>query len=112
MNNIAIRATGLTKQYRVGAHKQPALRLTDLFGHGWGRGSGELFRALEGRWKPVYQEVDGQMVQPAISAATNVGTAERPVQGGKKWCRRLRGRIYHRSFGFSYAGYPRLQNEC
>ncbi len=32
----------------------------------------ELFRALEGRWKPVYQEVDGQMVPPAESAATVV----------------------------------------
>ena len=28
--------------------------------------------ALVGRWKPVYQEVDGQMVSPAISAATVV----------------------------------------
>jgi uncharacterized protein (TIGR03067 family) len=28
--------------------------------------------ALEGRWKPVYQEVDGQLVPPAISAATVV----------------------------------------
>jgi len=30
----------------------------------------ELRRAFEGRWKPIYQEVDGQMVQPGISAAT------------------------------------------
>jgi len=28
--------------------------------------------ALQGRWKPVYQEVDGQMVSSAISAATVV----------------------------------------
>src|SRR5262252_5181927 len=47
MNGIAIRATGLTKQYRFGAHRQPALRLSDLFSHGWGRGSGEAFLALD-----------------------------------------------------------------
>jgi uncharacterized protein (TIGR03067 family) len=30
----------------------------------------ELLRALQGRWRPVYQEVDGQMVSPAVTAAT------------------------------------------
>ncbi len=47
MNDIAIRATGLTKQYRVGARRQPAQRLSDLFSRGRGRGSGEEFRALD-----------------------------------------------------------------
>src|SRR5499427_11146574 len=47
MSGIAIRATGLTKQYRVGAHRQPALRLSELFSRGWGRGLGEAFRALD-----------------------------------------------------------------
>jgi uncharacterized protein (TIGR03067 family) len=31
-----------------------------------------VFDSLQGRWKPVYQEVDGQLVSPAISAATVV----------------------------------------
>jgi len=30
----------------------------------------ELLRTLQGRWRPVYQEVDGQMGSPAITAAT------------------------------------------
>src|SRR5713101_5775477 len=47
MNDIAIRATGLTKQYRVGARRQPAQRLSDLFSRGRGRGSGVEFRALD-----------------------------------------------------------------
>jgi lipopolysaccharide transport system ATP-binding protein len=47
MNNIAIRATGLTKQYRVGARRQPAQRLSDLFSRGRGSGQGEAFRALD-----------------------------------------------------------------
>ena len=32
----------------------------------------DLLNALQGRWKPVYQEVDGQMVPPAESATTVV----------------------------------------
>jgi uncharacterized protein (TIGR03067 family) len=32
----------------------------------------ELLRALHGRWRPSYQEVDGEMVSPAVSAATMV----------------------------------------
>lgn len=32
----------------------------------------ELISALQGRWKPTYQEIDGQMVPPAESAATVV----------------------------------------
>jgi lipopolysaccharide transport system ATP-binding protein len=47
MSDIAIRATGLTKQYRVGARKQPAQRLSDLFSRGRGSGGGEEFRALD-----------------------------------------------------------------
>jgi len=47
MSDIAIRATGLTKQYRVGARRQQAVRLPDLLSRGWGRGLGEAFRALD-----------------------------------------------------------------
>jgi homopolymeric O-antigen transport system ATP-binding protein len=47
MNDIAIRATGLTKQYRVGARRQYAQRLSDLFSRGRGRGQGDEFRALD-----------------------------------------------------------------
>jgi lipopolysaccharide transport system ATP-binding protein len=47
MNDIAIRATGLTKQYRVGARRQYAQRLSDLFSRGRGRGQGDAFRALD-----------------------------------------------------------------
>jgi lipopolysaccharide transport system ATP-binding protein len=47
MNDIAIRATGLTKQYRVGARRQPAQRLSDLFSRARGSGQGEAFRALD-----------------------------------------------------------------
>jgi lipopolysaccharide transport system ATP-binding protein len=47
MNAIAIRAEGLTKQYQVGARRQPAQRLSDLFSRGRGHGAGEAFRALD-----------------------------------------------------------------
>src|SRR5262252_7603946 len=47
MSGIAIRATGLTKQYRVGARRQQAVRLPDLLSRGWGRGLGEAFCALD-----------------------------------------------------------------
>jgi lipopolysaccharide transport system ATP-binding protein len=47
MNHIAIRAAGLTKQYWVGARRQPAQRLSDLFSRSRGRGRGEEFRALD-----------------------------------------------------------------
>ena len=47
MNDIAIRATGLTKQYRVGARRQYAQRLSDLFSRDPGRGWGEEFLALD-----------------------------------------------------------------
>src|SRR5262245_17852994 len=48
MNDIAINATGLTKQYRVGARRQYALRLSDLFSRRrWGGGSDSEFRALD-----------------------------------------------------------------
>jgi len=47
MNDIAIRATGLTKQYRVGERRHYAQRLSDLFSRGRGRGRGEEFRALD-----------------------------------------------------------------
>ena len=30
----------------------------------------ELLRTLQGRWKPIYQEVDGQMVSPTVTTAT------------------------------------------
>jgi uncharacterized protein (TIGR03067 family) len=32
----------------------------------------ELLQSLNGRWKPVYQEVDGQMVEPSITASTTL----------------------------------------
>jgi len=47
MSDIAIRASGLTKQYRVGARRQPAQRLPDLFSRGRGSGKDEVFRALD-----------------------------------------------------------------
>jgi lipopolysaccharide transport system ATP-binding protein len=47
MSDIAIRASGLTKQYRVGARTQPAQRLSDLFSRDRRRGLGEAFRALD-----------------------------------------------------------------
>src|SRR5216683_475521 len=47
MNDIAIRATGLTKQYRVGARRQYAQRLSDLFSRRRGGGSDSEFRALD-----------------------------------------------------------------
>jgi lipopolysaccharide transport system ATP-binding protein len=49
MNNIAIRATGLTKQYRIGARTHYAQRLSDLFSRSrsGGHGAGEAFRALD-----------------------------------------------------------------
>lgn len=49
MNPIAIRATGLTKQYRIGARTHYAQRLSDLFSRSRraARESGEAFRALD-----------------------------------------------------------------
>ena len=47
MSDIAIRASGLTKQYRVGARRQPAQRLPDLFSRSRRSGKGEVFRALD-----------------------------------------------------------------
>ena len=47
MSDIAIRASGLTKQYRAGARRQPAQRLSDLFSRSRGSGKGEVFRALD-----------------------------------------------------------------
>ena len=47
MTNIALRASGLTKRYWVGARRQPAGRLSDLFSRQRGGGRGEEFRALD-----------------------------------------------------------------
>jgi len=47
MSDIAVRVTGLTKQYRVGVRRQPAQRLSDIFSRGRGSGRGEEFRALD-----------------------------------------------------------------
>jgi lipopolysaccharide transport system ATP-binding protein len=47
MTDIALRACGLTKRYWVGARRQPADRLSDLFIHNRGSGAGEEFRALD-----------------------------------------------------------------
>src|SRR5258707_817167 len=47
MNDIAIHATGLTKQYRVGARRQYAQRLSDLFSRRRGGGPDREFRALD-----------------------------------------------------------------
>jgi lipopolysaccharide transport system ATP-binding protein len=47
MTNIALRASGLTKRYWVGARRQPANRLSDLFSRQRGGGRGEEFRALD-----------------------------------------------------------------
>jgi lipopolysaccharide transport system ATP-binding protein len=47
MNDVAIRASGLTKRYWVGARRQPANRLSDLFSRERGSGAGEEFRALD-----------------------------------------------------------------
>jgi lipopolysaccharide transport system ATP-binding protein len=47
MTEIAIRASELTKRYWVGARRQPANRLSDLFSRKRGSGAGEEFRALD-----------------------------------------------------------------
>jgi len=47
MNDIAIHATGLTKQYRVGARRHYAQRLSDLFSRRRGGGTDSEFRALD-----------------------------------------------------------------
>src|SRR5258706_15987221 len=47
MNDIAIHAIGLTKQYRLGARRQYAQRLSDLFSRRRGGGTDSEFRALD-----------------------------------------------------------------
>jgi lipopolysaccharide transport system ATP-binding protein len=47
MSDIALRAMGLTKRYRVGTRRQYADRLSDLFSRNRGSGAGEEFRALD-----------------------------------------------------------------
>ncbi len=47
MNDIAIRAAGLTKHYRVGARGHYPQRLSDLLVGGWRRGKREEFCALD-----------------------------------------------------------------
>jgi lipopolysaccharide transport system ATP-binding protein len=47
MTDIALRASGLTKRYRVGIRRHPADRLSDLFNRARGNGAGEEFRALD-----------------------------------------------------------------
>jgi lipopolysaccharide transport system ATP-binding protein len=47
MTDIALRASGLTKRYWVGARRQRADRLSDLFCRKRGSGAGEEFRALD-----------------------------------------------------------------
>jgi lipopolysaccharide transport system ATP-binding protein len=47
MTDIAVRASGLTKRYRVGTRRQHADRLSDLFSRKRGSGAGEEFRALD-----------------------------------------------------------------
>ncbi len=60
MSDLALRATGLTKQYRVGARQQPAQRLSDLFSRGRAGRSGEEFRALDNvSFEIMYGEIVG-----------------------------------------------------
>ncbi len=47
MSDIAIRASGLTKRYRVGARGRYQQRLSELFAGGWRRGEREEFCALD-----------------------------------------------------------------
>jgi lipopolysaccharide transport system ATP-binding protein len=47
MTDIALRAAGLTKRYRVGTRRQHADRLSDLFSRHWRGGKDEEFRALD-----------------------------------------------------------------
>lgn len=47
MTDIALRASELTKRYWVGARRQPANRLSDLFSRKRGSGKGDEFRALD-----------------------------------------------------------------
>jgi lipopolysaccharide transport system ATP-binding protein len=47
MTDIALRASGLTKRYRVGTRRHHADRLSDLFSRKRGSGGGEEFRALD-----------------------------------------------------------------
>ncbi|MBO0750778.1 MAG: ABC transporter ATP-binding protein [Bradyrhizobiaceae bacterium] len=47
MTDIAVRASGLTKRYRIGVRRQPASRLSDLFSRKRDSDPGEEFRALD-----------------------------------------------------------------
>jgi lipopolysaccharide transport system ATP-binding protein len=47
MTDIALRASGLTKRYRVGTRRHHADRLADLFSRNRGDGASEEFRALD-----------------------------------------------------------------
>src|SRR5262245_1296840 len=47
MTDIALRAAGLTKRYRVGTRRQHADRLSDLFSRHWRGSEDEEFRALD-----------------------------------------------------------------
>jgi lipopolysaccharide transport system ATP-binding protein len=112
MNDIAIRATGLTKQYWVGARMQYAQRLSDLFSGHWRRGSsGEEFRALDdvsfeiahgeivgivggnGAGKSTLLKILSRVVRPSAGAAElhgrlasllEVGTGFHPELSGRE----------------------------
>jgi lipopolysaccharide transport system ATP-binding protein len=60
MTEIAIRASGLTKLYWVGARRQPANRLSDLCSRKRGSGAGEEFRALDDvSFEVIYGDIVG-----------------------------------------------------
>jgi lipopolysaccharide transport system ATP-binding protein len=60
MTDIAIRASGLTKRYRVGVHRRPANRLSDLVNRTRGSGAGEEFRALDDvSFEIIYGDIVG-----------------------------------------------------
>jgi lipopolysaccharide transport system ATP-binding protein len=60
MTEIAIRASGLTKRYWVGARRQPANRLSDLLSRKRGTGAGDEFRALDDvSFEIIYGDIVG-----------------------------------------------------
>src|SRR5260370_26749169 len=100
MNDIAIHATGLTKEYRVGARRQYAQRLSDLVSRRRGGGSDREFRALDdvsfeiahgeivgiiggnGAGKSTLLKVLSRVVRPSAGSAELHGRLASLLEGG------------------------------
>jgi lipopolysaccharide transport system ATP-binding protein len=93
MNDIAIHATGLTKQYRVGARRQPAQRLSDLFSRRPGNGSYEEFRALDDvSFTIAHGEIVGIIGGNGAGKSTLLKILSRVVRPSAGWAE-LHGRL-------------------